>query len=100
MEEQLQGSSHIERALILGNQRPHVIVLIIPSTSNVTAADFKPLLEAIKCSVPTQYRVSPERLRILDPNAEFYLSPKGDAVRSKTEEMFQETVDRFYRPFE
>ena len=97
MEEQLQGSLHTKRALILGNQRPQVIVLIIPSSSDVTAADFEPLLETMNSTVPTQSRLLSEHMRILDPHAEFYLSPKGDVVRSKTEEMFQEVVDRLCR---
>ena len=97
MEEQLQGSPHTKRALILGNQRPHVIVLIIPSSSDVTAADFEPLLETINSTVPTQSRLSSEHMCILDPDAEFYLSPKGDVVRSKTEEKFQATVGKLYR---
>ena len=96
VEEQLRTSPHIKNAIVLGNQKPHAIVLIIPTSAKVRKNDLNSILRKINDNLPSQSRLTEERICVLGPDEEFYMSPKGMVVRSKTEEKFMEVIESLY----
>ncbi|KAJ5112356.1 hypothetical protein N7532_000401 [Penicillium argentinense] len=100
MEAVLAGDPHIAGALVVGNGRPEVLLLIEPRPGpQVARMSKKEFIDAIWPSIAQANSIAPEygkirrsRIVLSQPNLGFFRAPKGTISRKPTESLYAEYI--------
>ncbi|KAJ5949921.1 hypothetical protein N7454_001505 [Penicillium verhagenii] len=103
METALQGDPNIAGALVVGNGRPAVLLIIEPveDMKDVSKDEFIDKIwasvEEANAAVPSQGKISRSRIILTDPAVGFLRTPKGTIARKASEAHYAETIDGVFR---
>ncbi|KAE8319591.1 hypothetical protein BDV41DRAFT_520273 [Aspergillus transmontanensis] len=103
MEMALQGDPNIAGALVVGNARPAVVLIIEPaqSVSDENREEFVdkiwPSVVEANAAAPTQGKISRSRILLTDPAIGFARTPKGTIARKKSEALYTAAIDGVFR---
>lgn len=103
METTLQGDPNITSALVVGNGRPAVLLIIEPTEAMKTLSKDEfidkvwPSIEKANVSVPSQGKISRSRILLTDPAVGFARTPKGTVSRKASEAFYIATIDAVFR---
>ncbi|EIT81335.1 hypothetical protein BDV35DRAFT_366335 [Aspergillus flavus] len=103
METALQGDPNIAGALVVGNARPAVVLIIEPvqSVSHENREEFVdkiwPSVVEANGAAPTQGKISRSRILLTDPEVGFARTPKGTIARKTSEAIYTAAIDALFR---
>ncbi|KAB8264289.1 hypothetical protein BDV32DRAFT_160563 [Aspergillus pseudonomiae] len=103
METALQGDPNVAGALVVGNARPAVVLVIEPSQplNGVSKDEFIDKIwssiEEANAAAPTQGKISRCRILLTDPAVGFARTPKGTIARKRSEALYTAAIDAVFR---
>ncbi|GAB1205121.1 hypothetical protein APSETT445_003791 [Aspergillus pseudonomiae] len=103
METALQGDPNVAGALVVGNARPAVVLIIEPSQplNDVSKDEFIDKIwssiEEANAAAPTQGKISRCRILLTDPALGFARTPKGTIARKPSEALYTAAIDAVFR---
>lgn len=100
METKLAGDPHIAGALVVGNDRPEVLLLVEPRPGpQVDRMSKKEFIDAIwptiaqaNANAPESGQIRRSRILLSQPNLGFFRAPKGTISRKPTESLYAEYI--------
>ncbi|KAJ5569820.1 uncharacterized protein N7459_009250 [Penicillium hispanicum] len=100
IENRISGDPHVAGALVVGNGRPEVLLLVEPrSGPQVDRMSKKEFIDAIWPTIAQANAIAPEygkirrsRIVLSQPNLGFFRAPKGTISRKPTESLYAEYI--------
>ncbi|KAE8363158.1 hypothetical protein BDV27DRAFT_146338 [Aspergillus caelatus] len=103
METALQGNPNIACALVVGNARPVIVLIIKPAQSmgDVSKEEFIgkiwPSVVEANVAAPTQGNISRSGVLLTDPAVGFTRTSKGTIAHKKSEALYTAAIDAVFR---
>ncbi|KFY11178.1 hypothetical protein V492_04600 [Pseudogymnoascus sp. VKM F-4246] len=102
MEQAIRDNKYVREAVVFGNGKPQLGMLIIPSEETVGIPESQileyiwPTVESSNAAAPGYARVSTEMLKLLPASATYPQTDKGTVIRQAFYKLFEKDIEDVY----